>query len=167
MKPKFTGIKKTCLKCHTTFSMLEFYKVKKTGVYSSYCKKCYSNLRRDSLSLSYKNRANSLFNSAKHGSKKRGIIFKITKDDIIRQYERQNGKCYYSGLPISLISKDDNVMSLDRINSELGYVPNNIVICGWKINKMKSDFSIDKFLKLCKEICNFSENRPLDFHPKN
>ncbi len=147
--------------------MSEFYKVKKTGIYSSYCKHCYSDLRRDSLSLSYKNRANSLFNSAKHGSKKRGINFNITKDDIIHQYERQNGNCYYSGLPISLISKDDNVMSLDRINSELGYVPDNIVICGWKINKMKSDFSIDKFLTLCKEICNFSENRPPRFHPKN
>ena len=81
MKPKFTGTKKPCLKCNNTFLLSEFYKVKKTGIYSSYCKKCYSDLRRDSLSLSYKNRANSLFNSAKHGSKKRGIIFKISKEN--------------------------------------------------------------------------------------
>jgi hypothetical protein len=167
MKPKFTGTKKKCLKCDHSFPMSEFYLAKKTGIYTSYCKKCYSDIRRKSLSLSYKNRANSLFNSAKHGSKKNGTVFKITKNDIIHQYEQQNGKCYYSGNPLSLVSGDDNVMSIDRINPNLGYTIDNIVICGWKINKMKSNFSLDKFLKLCKEICDFSTTRPTSFHPKN
>jgi hypothetical protein len=48
-------------------------------------------------------------------------------------------------------------MSIDRITPDVGYTPENIVICCWKINRMKNDESTQNFLALCTDICHFSE----------
>ena len=50
--------------------------------------------------------------------------------------------CYYTGVRLTDIKKGDNLPSkyrtLDRIDSELGYVPNNVVACAHSVNKFKS-----------------------------
>lgn len=132
---------------------------KKTGIYSSRCKKCDCEDHKHRYGASYKTRATTLFNSAKSRSISRNIPFSITKQDIVRQYETQNGKCYYSGRDLSPVAGDENVMSIDRIDPAIGYTPQNIVVCCWRINKMKNDFPSNDFLSLCKDICQFSENR--------
>ena len=159
MKPKFTGTEKPCLKCCRTLPIEEFYMAKKTGVYSSRCKKCDLIHYRERFDSSYKKRAILLVNYAKQGSRKRGIQFSITKDDVIHQFEQQCGKCYYSGRLLTFAAGDENVMSIDRIDSSLGYTPNNIVICCWRINKMKNTCSSNEFLELCRDICHFSDKR--------
>jgi hypothetical protein len=86
-----------------------------------------------------------------------GVQYSISRKDIIHQYELQNGRCYYSGRSLSPVSGDDNIMSIDRKNSSLGYTPENIVICSWRVNKMKNDCSIKDFMALCRDICRFSK----------
>ena len=140
-------------------SIDNFYKVKKSGIYSSRCKKCDMKHHDERYSKSYKSRAVILCHYAKHRSKLKGIPIGITTQDIIRQYEQQNGKCYYSGRPLSPITGDENIMSIDRINSSIGYTPENIVLCCWKINKMKNDFLVEDFISLCKDVCHFTDNR--------
>ena len=44
--------------------------------------------------------------------------------------------------------------SLDRIDSSKGYTIDNIQWLHKDINKMKWDFSQEKFLELCKKIVN-------------
>ena len=44
----------------------------------------------------------------------------------------------------------DNVISVDRIDSNLGYVPGNIEIMSWRANSMKNKFSYDDHYKLVK-----------------
>ena len=159
MKPRFIGTEKKCTRCHTVLPIENFYVTKKTKVYASRCKKCELEYHTERFSASYKRRSITLFHGAKSGSKRRKIPFQITKNDIIYQYEKQNGKCYYSGRNLSSVTGDENIMSIDRINSDLGYTPDNIVICCWKVNKMKNTFTSSDFLSLCKDICHFSENR--------
>lgn len=157
MKPRFTGTEKECIRCHRTLPIDDFYKAKRNGIYSSRCKQCDNTFHRERFSASYQKRAIILCHSAKSRSKRRGIPFSITTQDIIRQYETQHGKCYYSGRPLTPVPNDDNVMSIDRITPDVGYTPENIVICCWKINRMKNDESTQNFLALCTDICHFSE----------
>ncbi len=47
--------------------------------------------------------------------------------------------------------------SIDRVDSNLGYTQDNIVLCIWDINNMKFNFSQEHFIELCKMVArNFS-----------
>jgi dUTP pyrophosphatase len=69
---------------------------------------------------------------------------------LIELYNKQNGFCYYSGLPINPIKqeKDYNTLSIDRIDSSRGYTKDNIVLCLLCINYLKSNFDMFKLKKV-------------------
>ena len=154
---------KICLSCRGKFPIERFYTYtrKKDGYifYSPRCKECENLLHRKRFDISPEKRATILFHSAKTHSKERKCPFSITKEDIIAQYKTQNGKCYYSGIPMSSLSKTHTKMSLDRKNSALGYTKENIVLCCWQVNNMKKNYSEIDFLQVCKSIYDFSMNR--------
>lgn len=55
-------------------------------------------------------------------------------------YEKQNGCCHYTGVPMLLMTDRKNdplVMSLDRVDSSKGYVEGNVVLCCYGINCLK------------------------------
>lgn len=56
----------------------------------------------------------------------------ITLDDLKEQWEKQNGKCYWLGIEMSLpdlaISRSPFAPSVDRIDSSRGYHKDNIVL---------------------------------------
>jgi hypothetical protein len=68
---------------------------------------------------------------------------------LIKLYEKQNGKCAISGVTLELQLGTDkplpNKCSLDRINSNNGYTPQNVWFVAWWVNAMKSDMSMDTF----------------------
>ncbi len=39
-------------------------------------------------------------------------------------------------------TRHDDAISLDRINSEMGYVPGNIIVCSWRANNLLKDGSL-------------------------
>jgi hypothetical protein len=45
-----------------------------------------------------------------------------------------------------------NSVSIERINSSIGYTKDNCVLVCNVVNRMKSDIELDVFLKMCKEI---------------
>lgn len=159
MKPKT----KKCLDCESTFPITDFYTYtrRKDGYvfYSPRCKQCESLNHRKRFDLSPEKRTTILFHSSKNASKRKGIPFTLTKEDILNQYNFQNGKCFYTGRPLSSISNDPNKMSIDRRNSTLGYSKENIVICCSHVNIMKRTYSEQEFVELCKTIHEFSSNR--------
>ncbi len=92
---------KFCTDCKKKLPLTEFYtttsrKPNSRTYYSSRCKKCDVKSCKNRFSSSYKTRAITLFNGIRSRCRRRGIQCSISKDDIIRQYERQRGKCFYN-----------------------------------------------------------------------
>lgn len=88
----------------------------------------------------------------------------ITLEDLLRQFEDQRGLCYYSGTSLSLRPNDINGLSLDRVDSEKGYVKGNVVLCGAIVNKMKTDLSVEQFIEICTAIAVHAK-RPITTPP--
>lgn len=75
----------------------------------------------------------------------RGIVSDITLEYLINIFDKQKGKCYYSGVDMILKSvsytkraADHNVMSIDRIDPNRGYTKDNIVLCCNCVNMLKA-----------------------------
>lgn len=91
--------------------------------------------------------------------------FDLTIDDLVEQWNRQNGKCPYTGydlvLPENGNLKDIDFFhraSLDRIDSSIGYIKGNVQFVSTPINYMKitkTDIEVKRFLK---NISEFTRN---------
>ena len=76
-----------------------------------------------------------------------GIEWTVTINEVRNQFNKQNGKCIYTGL--DLIKED---VSIDRIDSSKGYLVDNIQLVIPAVNFMKHSLSHDRFIQLCKLI---------------
>lgn len=86
--------------------------------------------------------------------KKRFKEVNVTIDDLKNQWEKQNGLCYFTGIELVLssygkiIKNQIYTASLDRIDSNKGYIKNNIRWVSRSINYMKNDMSDDMVYEL-------------------
>ena len=129
------------------------------------CKQCASTLstqRYHSLSAddkeAYKHRSSTWqddnillyrWRSARIRSVKKTREFTITIQDIEQLWEKQQGLCYYTNQSMKL-ARDDNrySVSIDRLDTNIGYVPGNVVLCCATVNIMKNDLSLTEFTEL-------------------
>jgi len=84
----------------------------------------------------------------KSHAKERNLNFEITEEHI----KKLPLICAYSGIPLTMEVGKDNTVSLDRIDSKLGYVPGNVVFCTKWINLMKKDKPLKEFIDMCNII---------------
>ena len=89
-------------------------------------------------------------------NKGRGEIeLSVTKQDVWDLYQKQQGKCALSGLPIQFPTKWNDgtyTASLDRIDSSKGYIKGNIQWVHKHINIMKNIYGQEHFIELCTAI---------------
>lgn len=85
------------------------------------------------------------------GAEKRGIPFEVTIEYAWELYQKQNGKCALTGLPLEFGTSWNRkcTASLDRIDSSKGYAPGNIQWVHKRVNLMKSDLEESEFIRLC------------------
>ena len=88
-----------------------------------------------------------LLSSIKSGAKHRNLDFEIDYKFIQKLWKIQKGLCYYTKVPMKLTArkKDPYQVSIDRIDSSLGYTEKNTVLCCQAINYMKNDYSLEDF----------------------
>jgi hypothetical protein len=96
------------------------------------------------------------------GAKDRNIIFEATAAQLWQQFLKQQGKCALSGLPINFnrekLKRYAPTASLDRIDSDKGYVSDNIQWVHKDLNNMKQYYSQTDFINYCKLVAqNFSQ----------
>lgn len=106
----------------------------------STCKKCLAQRNKDSLSTDM---ARKLLNNSKRSYSTRQNIegYNLTREYIQELLERQEYKCYYTGVSLKIGNKLTNP-TIDRIDSSKGYIIGNVVICTEIANIMKNDLSI-------------------------
>lgn len=79
-------------------------------------------------------------------AKKKGIPCTIDIEYLLGVWGQQNGKCFYSGIPLVYVQgagKRDFSPSLDKIIPALGYVPGNVVFCTSLTNSVKTNLCLD------------------------
>jgi hypothetical protein len=85
----------------------------------------------------------------------------IDKDYLEKLFLEQERKCALTGWEISfaptISEKNNTTASLDRINSNLGYVKRNIQWLHKDVNMMKQKLSQDRFIEICKVVANHNK----------
>lgn len=119
----------------------------------SYCKRCSSKLckvwRKQNPDYD-KNRhhadpAPQMLKGARKRAKNRGRIFTITAQDIVVPT-----RCPVLGIPIIVGHKyiTDNSPTLDRINTDHGYIPENVAVISHRANTIKSKGTSEEHFKI-------------------
>jgi hypothetical protein len=102
------------------------------------------------------------FYSLQHSAKNRGLEFNLTLNELWEIFSTQDGKCALSGLEIRFHKPGEKfttqTASVDRIDSNLGYIKSNIRWVHKDINYMKMDLSDERFLYLCHQILQHNRN---------
>lgn len=84
--------------------------------------------------------------------------FNLSRDILLSIYEKQNKRCAITNLPIEFKAEYRkpffNQASIDRIDSSVGYVKENIQLVIKDINFMKHKINLSELKFLCKEIVN-------------
>lgn len=102
-----------------------------------------------------------LANSRKRALKKQ-IDFNLDREYIIELFKDQEGKCYYSGIPLNIVKKsaetihDPLKMTLDCIDPKKGYTRGNVVWCAYCVNAFKQKMNINQMVDICKKIVKTS-----------
>lgn len=96
---------------------------------------------------------NSLLRGARGEKGRKPLEFNLTLEFIADLLEAQDYKCKLTGLPISA---KEGTASLDRINSERGYLPDNVQWLHKDVNMMKRHYSQDYFVMLCQKVAGGS-----------
>jgi hypothetical protein len=93
----------------------------------------------------------------KENALKRNILFEVDGEYLWKIYINQNKKCPYTGIDLILKNKNTGSRtplnaSLDRINSNFGYVEGNVQWVYKPLNKFKGSMSHEEFVNLCTMI---------------
>ena len=87
-------------------------------------------------------------------SKKEGLSFDLSMDFLVDLWERQNGRCYYTGreLMTNRGRVGWNDASLDRMNPLDGYSVGNVVWTSRLVNTSKGHRNVEEFVSFCKKV---------------
>ena len=170
---------KTCTVCTESKVLFEFGSSgKKNGSgYKAVCKKCLAEklsewrkanpektkeqerrsyvLNKDNISIKNKKRYTNLTLEKKFeqlfttATKRKTVEVFISIQYIKDIWEKQEGRCAYTKLPLTSEAHQLNTVSLDRIDSSKDYVEGNIQLVCVPINRMKLDMTEDRFIELC------------------
>ncbi len=104
------------------------------------------------------------FNRTKKNALKREISFDISIQDVWDLYRSQDGRCALTGVEISLNKRyaardHTQTASLDRIDSNVGYIKNNIQWVDKNINMLKRGVTQEEFIHLCKRVARYQKGQ--------
>ena len=154
-----------CLNCNEIKSQTMFYKNKSSSLgVQPYCIKCHKEKVYESQSKlnGYITR---IYKKMLKQCLKKNIECNISKDDIIKIYFKQGGKCvftnelmtYYIGPNLTTSGYESKYnIAIDRKDVDKGFEIDNIQLIGHMIHQMKSKTAMnnEQFKDLCNLIAN-------------
>lgn len=90
----------------------------------------------------------------KLSASRRGHKWELEKSELDEIYERQNGMCALSGLPMIWAGPKNYRPSIDRKSSSEGYNAHNVQFVCSVVNIMKNKIDEPEFFSLCKSIAD-------------
>jgi hypothetical protein len=158
---------KACARCHIAKDRSEFGTCKRLpDGCNIYCKTCKKGIEAI-INAKLDNFVAILYNEMRSNHKERNLELSITREDILKLYEKQDGKCAMTGIQMTHVCRMETQIregryfynvSVDRIDSKRGYILDNIQLVCSIINVMKWEHDNDEFIAICEEI---AENNPL------
>ena len=100
--------------------------------------------------------------NARDRALKRGLDFAIDREYVQNLFEQQSGLCYYSGIEMNIVKESSDIridpfkMTLDCIDSNLGYTKGNVVWCTYCVNSLKQKMTCEELLYVCESVVNHS-----------
>ena len=92
----------------------------------------------------------------KSNAKINGYKFDLTIAQLEELFDKQNGKCALSKIPLTFAvkhkDKNETTASLDRINNYGNYTIDNVQWVHKDINRMKWAYDLNYFISLCREV---------------
>jgi hypothetical protein len=157
---------KKCFRCKESKSYDLFFKHNQTADgYHSWCKSCCrvgNQKARVKINSTIEGRAKVFLQNASKSAQKRGQEFTLTIQDVVDCWNNQAKICAYSGRLMSLDAGRLDTVSIERINSSIGYTPENTILVCQAINRMKSDFTFDQFYEMCADVVKFLGDESLN-----
>ena len=94
------------------------------------------------------NYVDKIWSRSKARAKAAGIDFTITRVDLSEMTVPIT--CPVLGIPIRMEKgrATDNSLSIDRIDSSKGYTPDNVVFVSWRVNRLKSDATLNEMRQM-------------------
>jgi len=163
-----SGVMK-CSRCADTKPLSEFRllpkkEIEKRGyvVYTSHCNDCDAKRTakyKNSKIKTIEGKVQFLFTNIQRRCRDKNLELDFDKDHLIHLWNKQNERCYYTNVKMNLgehKQKKDlynlnfKNVSVDRIDSRLGYTKSNVVLCCWGVNNMKQQMDYS-------DLVNWSE----------
>jgi len=147
-----------CSKCGECFPPTSefFYRhSQRSDGFHSWCKPCCKKGNQRSLEKRYatfEGRITTFLGSCKNSAQKRNQEFSLTRRDFVDMWAAQDGLCVYTGIEMELQPNTLLSVSVERIDSSVGYTAENTVLCCNAVNRMKSDLDPETFFDLCKAV---------------
>jgi hypothetical protein len=99
------------------------------------------------------------WSSLKHGAMGRNLEFSIDIEYAWKLFLSQHRLCSYTGEELTFSRNTDKMKqtaSLDRLDSDKGYIENNVHWIHKDINFLKRSISHIEFLNICNKIYNYT-----------
>lgn len=90
--------------------------------------------------------------NTKNRAIKKQMQFDLDLSFLEELYAKQDGKCYYSGIPLNLSNNAcrHDSLSTDRLDPIKGYTKGNVVFCSFSINSLKGTMNESEFKEYLK-----------------
>lgn len=141
-----------CCSCKRTFPIEDFPKATNKSGHRYRCKECSRKRENEIKSNNLRAYFSDLLKTSKESAKKRNIdCYELDVDFLVELYDLQDGKCAITGIPMTHIAGQGIVptnISMDRINSSIGYTKDNVQLTCRFINHAKMNMSMEQFTDL-------------------
>ena len=101
----------------------------------------------------YKELTGKYFSNIRQGAKQRKLDFLITKKELWDLYIEQDKKCALTNVELTLPNGNTKNLeydgSIDRLDSNKGYIIENLQWVWHKINRLKNNYDQDDFIYVC------------------
>ena len=147
---------KVCARCLEEKKTDQFYKTK-YGL-ESYCVECRCEYDKARHAKCPRSRLVTLLGAARRRAINNGWAFSLEIEDLVTLWEDQEGKCWYTKTSMTIDgTRRPEALSVDRVDSNLGYTQDNVVLCCRRVNEIKREMTIGELRRWCSMILRNTE----------